>query len=133
MPARKSASGKAEYHSGENEWLLKSFAGITAILNDPHLGFRARLDAILRILLNHIGLEQGSIMTVEKGPRLVVQAATRSELIGHSQPLAEDSVAAWAARNKSPLFIPDIASDHRFGGTSDSRRDHVFLSRIEKS
>ncbi|MDH5298456.1 MAG: ATP-binding protein, partial [Desulfobulbaceae bacterium] len=60
---------------------------------------------------------------------LVVEAATRKDLIGHRQQLMDDSVASWVAQHGTPLFIPDIAKDRRFTGRGgDNYRKNSLLS-----
>lgn len=96
--------------------LLDSFGRIAATLNTPQLTRDQRLARILDCILEYLGVEQGSIMVVERKKELVVRAATRNELIGHTQRLDNGSVAAWVARHREPLFVPDISRDTRFQG-----------------
>lgn len=96
--------------------LLDSFAKIAEVLNAPQFDFDRRLSSILDIILGYLGVEQGSIMVLEKKKNLVVRAATRPELLGHRQTMGNGSVAAWVAEHRQPLFIPDIARDKRFKG-----------------
>jgi len=93
--------------------LLNSTSGIVEALNKKGMRFEKRLDQILTIILDYLGVEQGSIM-VHESKKLVVMAATRKDLIGMTQPLTGTSVASWVAKNKVPVFIPDIAKDERF-------------------
>ncbi|MEW6595326.1 MAG: ATP-binding protein [Thermodesulfobacteriota bacterium] len=114
MPKKSAASEKVHDLALANR-LLDSFGRIAAILGTPHLDYDQRLARILNCILDYLGVEQGSIMVVAgKKKELVVRAATRTELIGHTQRLDNGSVAAWVARHREPLFIPDIARDKRF-------------------
>lgn len=116
MP-KKTATPKKVHDLDLANRLLDSFGRIAATLNTPQLSHDQRLGRILECILDYLGVEQGSIMTVEaKKKKLVVRAATRTELIGHCQRLDNGSVAAWVARHREPLFIPDISRDERFGG-----------------
>lgn len=82
-------------------------------MNTSHLSYNRRLDKVLKVVLDYLGVEQGSLMVLE-GKKLVVKAATRKKLIGYEQKLTDDSVATWVANNGKPLFIPDISQDARF-------------------
>ncbi len=93
--------------------LLAAIAAIGGEITNSRRSSTTRLTRVLDIILNHLGAEQGSIMLLEKD-RLVVRAAKRKNLIGMTQPLSNDSVATWVAKNARPLFIPDITHDHRF-------------------
>jgi signal transduction histidine kinase len=94
--------------------LLASLSEITRVINTKGLDYDRQLTSILGIILAYLGVEQGSIMFIEK-KELVVRAASRLELIGHRQPLAAaNRVASWVAQNGKPLFIPDISHDNRF-------------------
>jgi signal transduction histidine kinase len=94
--------------------LLESISKITRVINTGGRDYGRQLDGILKIILAYLGVEQGSIMVIEKN-MLVIRAANRPELVGHRQPLQDDQrVASWVARKGSPLFIPDISSDPRF-------------------
>ena len=112
------ASGDGDHGAGgEGEQarrLLDSFTLIARTINAPRLSFERRIQEILTIILNYLGVEQGSIMVREGSKHLVVRAASRREIIGCRQPLDADSVAAWVARHREPLYIPDISSDPRF-------------------
>lgn len=117
MPKKKTAPPKHTHASGHANRLLDSFGRIAAILHIPELHYDQRLDRILDCILEFLQAERGSIMVVTgKKKELVVRAATRTELLGHVQPLDDDSVTAWVARHREPLFIPDISRDKRFKG-----------------
>jgi len=97
--------------------LLNSFSKISGVINTRGLDYHARLGRILEVILEYLGVEQGSLMVLERKKYLVVQAASRGEIIGHEQTIDDDrSVASWVAKNQEPLFIKDICKDDRFGG-----------------
>ncbi len=107
--------------------LLSSLARIVQLITAQRLPYEARIDRVLRVILDHLGAEQGSIMLLS-GQSLVIKAASRTELIGVSQPLAETSVASWVAIHKKPLFIPDITRDPRFQKRTSAYRKNALLS-----
>lgn len=113
--------------------LLESFARIARVINAPRLSFNRRSQEILQIILDYLGVEQGSIMMREGRKSLVVRAASRPELVGCRQSLDSGSVAAWVAQHREPLFIPDIDNDPRFAkrrppGAGDQYRKNSLLS-----
>jgi signal transduction histidine kinase len=107
--------------------LLKSLLQIADIMNARKLNDDRRMGMALKVVLDYLGVEQGSLMVLERN-KLVVRAATRPELIGHKQALADDSVAAWVAKHAVPLFIPDIAKDRRFAKREGSYKKDSLLS-----
>ncbi len=110
--------------------LLDSFSQIAEVINAEHLDYGSRMDRILKIILAYLEAEQGSIMVVDKRKRLIVQAATRAELVGHQQSLDDDSVASLVAKSKEPLYIPDIFKDKRFKGRAarNSYKKNALMS-----
>ncbi|MDA8165043.1 MAG: ATP-binding protein [Desulfobacteraceae bacterium] len=94
--------------------LLASLSEITKVINTQGLDYDRQLTSILGIILAYLGVEQGSIMFIEKDD-LVVRAASRPELVGLRQPLAaRGRVASWVAQKGKPLYIRDISQDERF-------------------
>jgi signal transduction histidine kinase len=110
--------------------LLDSFSRIAGVINIPRLDYRARLGRILEVIVEYLGAEHGTLMVLERKKYLVVRAASQPEALGREQSLAEgNSVAAWVANQREPLFIKDICKDSRFGGISGSReKKHSLLS-----
>jgi len=100
--------------------LLKSLFQIADVMNARKLTHSSMMDRVLQVVLEYLGVEQGSLMVREKN-KLVVLAATRPEIIGHKQMLTDDSVATWVVRHAKPLFIPDISKDKRF-----AKRDGIY-------
>lgn len=94
--------------------LLHSISQIVQITNRKDR-YSKKIDHILTIILTYLGVEQGSIMILEKNKLLVV-AATRQDLVGIKQAVTEESIAGWVAKNKLPIFIKDISKDKRFPG-----------------
>lgn len=96
--------------------LLESFSKVVDVINTKKLNYEKRLDQILKIILEYLGVEQGSIMILEGRGRLVVRAASRPELLGVQQSIKnyDKSVAARVAHTGNPLFIPDISQNNLF-------------------
>jgi len=84
------------------------------------------MDRVLRVLLDYLGVEQGSLMVLEQN-MLIVRAASRPGIIGQRQSIHDDSVASWVARNGSPLFVSDIDKDHRFAKREGSYKKNSLL------
>lgn len=113
--------------------LLQNISQIVHILNGKSDKLDKRLNDILTILLDYLGVENGSIMVFEK-KKLIVAAATRVDLIGIEQPLDESSVAGWVATHGEAIFIPDIAKDKRFPRRAGSayKKNSVLSAPIQQ-
>lgn len=109
------------------ERLLQSLFAVADIVNIRKMGFLKKTDSLLRVVLDHLGAEQGSLMVL-KGKKLEVLAATRKELVGVKQKLSEPTVAAWVVRNRQPLFIADISKDDRFAQRKGMYKKDSLLS-----
>lgn len=107
--------------------LLNGLFQIADIMNAKHLSADGRMDRVLTVVLDYLGVEQGSLMVVERN-KLVVRAASRSELIGHKQELSDDSVAGWVVCQAKPLFITDISQDSRFARRDGPYKKNSLLS-----
>ncbi len=93
--------------------LLRAVLQISEIINNSKLSYDRRMNRVLKVILDYLGVEQGSIMVLEQR-KLVVRAASRPELLGFRQPVADNSVAGWVVNSGEPLFIADISQDERF-------------------
>ncbi len=98
--------------------LLKAILEIAEIINNSRVSYDKRLNRILKIILDYMKVEQGSIMVLERR-KLVVRAASRPELIGLRQAVSDNSVAGWVANSGDPLFVGDISRDGRFKKRND--------------
>ncbi len=107
--------------------LLNGLFQIADFMNAKHLSAAGRMDKVLTVVLEYLGVEQGSLMVVER-KKLVVRAASRAELIGHKQDLSDDSVAGWVAIHAKPLFIADISQDSRFAKRDGAYKKNSLLS-----
>lgn len=103
--------------------LLKTISEIISTLNHKGLRLEKKLDAILAILLDYLGVEHGSIMVLE-GKKLEVVAATRKELIGIKQSLEADSIAAAVANSLEPIYIKDITKAKKFSARRPQQRPY---------
>nr|MBF0222348.1 GAF domain-containing sensor histidine kinase [Desulfobulbaceae bacterium] len=120
-------AGKTVNSLSQARTLLKNISQITHILSEKSLKLSDRLDKLLRILLDYLGVVNGSIMIFENN-KLVVAAATRTEIVGIEQPLDESSVAGWVALHSEAIFIPDIAKDSRFAQRGGTYKKNSVLS-----
>jgi len=120
MPSKQAALNRHRDPERDRR-LLDHIFQIVNTLNQKGLKLSKRLQKILAILLNYMEVEQGSIMALKKDV-LVVEAASRQEIIGAEQPLDSDSIAAWVAKSKEAMFIPDIDKDPRFKAGKNSQR-----------
>lgn len=93
--------------------LLKNISDIISTLNQKGVHLTKKLDSILTILLDYLGAAHGSIMVLE-GKKLQVVAASRKELIGITQSLETDSIAASVANSLEPVYIKDITKTTKF-------------------
>ena len=93
--------------------LLTSVIRIVRLINAKQ-DYGRRLDKVLKIVLDYLDVEQGSIMVLEKRKWLVVRAATRHEIIGMKQSIEDNCIASWVVKSGEPVFIPDISKDDRF-------------------
>ena len=107
--------------------LLNNISLIVQILNERNTKLNVSLDRILNLLLDYLGVEQGSIM-VHENRQLIVVASTRPEIIGMKQPLEEGSIAAYVAQTGKPIFIPDISKDKRFHSHNGVYKKNAVLS-----
>lgn len=108
--------------------LLESSFEIARTINNKQLNPNQQLHRILAIILDYLAVDHGSIMFLEKKKTLVVRAASRQELVGFKQNIEDNSVAAWVARHREPLFIPDISKDDRFAKRSATYKKNSLLS-----
>ena len=107
--------------------LLKCLFQITDLMNATRLTDSSRMDRVLKVILDYLGVEQGSLMMLER-KKLVVRAASRKDIIGHKKKLDDGSVASWVATHASPLFIPDISKDSRFPQRKGKYKKDSLLS-----
>lgn len=101
----------------------------TGLLTSPTLSLEERLQQSLALLLAEIRARTGSIMLLSPdGKKLTVMAATRKEIVGHTQDIRPDSVSGLVCNSRAPLLVEDITKDHRFPHRSDKYKTNSFLS-----
>lgn len=89
--------------------LLDTLARLTAITNNTRLPFARKLDAILAEIAACMRVTKASIMLRAGRSSLKVVASTNPDIIGVTQPLADNTPSAWVVRHKKPLYA-DSAS-----------------------
>ncbi|MBU0731113.1 MAG: GAF domain-containing protein [Proteobacteria bacterium] len=108
--------------------LLATISRIINVINTKKLSYQSRMDEILRLILNYLGVEQGSIMILNKKKELEIIATNKSELIGRCLALDANTVAGWVVKFQAPLFIPDISKDSRFKSRRGEYKKNSLLS-----
>jgi len=95
----------------KNEALLET----VSVLAAKDISLDDKLQKILKISLEQINAERGSIMLRDKQDDLLVKAATNKQLIGVKRYLKdEESVSVWVLKNGKPLFFFFFKDDTRF-------------------
>ena len=95
----------------ENEALLET----VSVLAAKDISLDDKLQKLLRISLEQINAEIGSIMLKDEQDDLIVKAATNKQLIGIKRCLKdEESVSVWVAKHGKPLFVEKCKEDPRF-------------------
>ena len=107
--------------------LLQILVIINRISNDKKLGFNQKIDRILQEIVSCMKAESGSIMLMKGRKYLEVMASTNDQLIGIKQSLEDQTPSSWVAKNKSLLYIDDIAKHEFFQKRYDHYRREAFL------
>ena len=107
--------------------LLQILVTINRISNDKKLGFNQKTDRILQEIVFCMKAESGSIMLTKGRKYLQVMASTNDQLIGIKQSLEDQTPSSWVAKNKSVLYIDDIAKHEFFQKRYDHYRREAFL------
>ena len=95
----------------KNEALLET----VSVLAAKDISLDDKLQKILKISLEQINAERGSIMLIDKQDDLFVKAATNKQLIGVKRCMKdEESVSVWVLKNGKPLFVERCKEDPRF-------------------
>ncbi len=96
------------------EHLLRLQRGIAETLFEPRNDFRDLLDHALTEICDLVFAARGSFMLLNKAGNLVVEAATKKDIVGIEVPFSSSSPAWYALKSGEPLFCEDIAKDVRF-------------------
>ncbi len=92
-----------------------------------HEGFSDFLNEVLPGLLELLYTERGSIMLLNSKNNLVVEAATKKEIVGIESEYKKDSVSWTVIDTQKPVFVENIENDSRFKKMSGYSKDY-FLS-----
>lgn len=114
------------------EYLLRHHAAIVAPFTSKGADFTGALAAALRPMLDLLFAEKGSIMLLNRYGNLVVEAATRKELVGREIPYDHASPAWSVLESGEPLFCEDIAKYPRFAKKANAySKDHFLIVPIK--
>ncbi|MBR6245218.1 GAF domain-containing protein [bacterium] len=91
------------------------------------LDMRSFLDGELKFITDLLYAERGSIMLLGDKNTLIIEAATKTSLVGLEVERKPDSVAWTVIDTMQPVFVENIASDPRFKKTAGYAKDY-FLS-----
>ena len=89
--------------------------------------FSGFMGEILPGMLDLLYAERGSVMVLNKDNNLVIQAATKQNLVGLEVEYKPDSVAWTVIDTKKPIFVENIENDSRFQKGKGYAKDY-FLS-----
>jgi hypothetical protein len=92
--------------------------------NENFSGF---MGDILPGMLDLLYAERGSVMILNKNNNLVIQAATKQNLVGLEVEYKSDSVAWTVIDTQKPIFVENIEDDSRFQKGKGYAKDY-FLS-----
>lgn len=98
----------------QQEHLLRLQRTISEVTIEHQNDLRTILDRTLTEICDLVFAARGSFMLLNKAGNLVVEAATKKNIIGIEVPYAPSSPAWYALKSGEPLFCEDIAKDARF-------------------
>ncbi len=101
---------------------------INSLFSDRKLVFSQAIQTSLRLILDFLFAERGSIMLLNENGNLVIEAATKKSLVGLEIPYNNSSVAWTVVDTKEPLFVEDIGKDERFKKKEQNYSKDYFLS-----
>ena len=126
-------SALAEAH--KNLIVKKYREATTATFKKSALDFRAFLDEVLSMSLDILYAGRGSIMLLNEKGNLVIEAATKKEIVGIEIPPSNENVAWTVVNTMKPIFVENIDNDPRFKkSSSEYTKDHfmsipIFLNK----
>lgn len=91
------------------------------------LDFRSFLSETLYMSLDILYAERGSIMLLNENGNLVVEAATKKEIVGIEIPPC-DNVAWTVVNTMKPVFVENIDNDPRFKKSGSGYSKDYFMS-----
>lgn len=119
-------SALAEAH--KNLIVKKYREATTAIFKKSALDFRAFLDEVLSMSLDILYAGRGSIMLLNEKGNLVIEAATKKEIVGIEIPPSNENVAWTVVNTMKPIFVENIDNDPRFKKSSSGYTKDHFMS-----
>lgn len=90
--------------------------------------FQTALQKSLKEMLSFLYADKGSIMLLNSENNLVIEAATKKELIGIEVPSTQESVAWTVMKSQKSVFVDDIKKDDRFSQKVGEYTKDYFLS-----
>ena len=115
----------AEAH--RNLVVKKYRESVNAVFKRSALDFRSFLSETLVMSLDILYAERGSIMLLNENGNLVVEAATKKEIVGIEIPPC-DNVAWTVVNTMKPVFVENIDSDPRFKKSGSGYAKDYFMS-----
>lgn len=100
----------------------------TSIFKKSALDFRSFLNEVLIMSLDILYAERGSVMLLNEKGNLVIEAATKKEIVGIEIPPSNDNVAWTVVNTMKPIFVENIDHDPRFKRSSSGYNKDHFLS-----
>ena len=100
----------------------------TATFKKSALDFRSFLDEVLTMSLDILYAERGSIMLLNEKGNLVVEAATKKEIVGIEIPPCNENVAWTVVNTMKPIFVENIDDDPRFKKSGSGYAKDYFMS-----
>ncbi len=88
---------------------------------------RVILDCAMIHVCDLVFAARGSFMILNEAGNLVVEAATKKELVGLEVPYTSTSPAWYAVKSGEPFFCEDIAKDERFARKDSGYAKDYFL------
>lgn len=119
-------SALAEAH--RNMVVKKYREAVTAIFKKSALDFRSFLNEVLTMSLDMLYAERGSIMLLNDKGNLVIEAATKKEIVGIEIPPSNENVAWTVVNTMKPIFVENIDNDPRFKKSASGYTKDHFLS-----
>ena len=119
-------SALAEAH--KNLIVKKYREATTATFKKSALDFRAFLDEVLSMSLDILYAGRGSIMLLNEKGNLVIEAATKKEIVGIEIPPSNENVAWTVVNTMKPIFVENIDNDPRFKKSSSGYTKDHFMS-----
>ncbi len=102
-------------NNGENIQHLSLILQVINLLSERDSSLAEKLDSSLRMILEGIQADNGSIMIAdEQGAEMTVLAATKQHIVNKKQPVNSQSISGRSFLNQQPVFIRDIHQDPDF-------------------